>query len=287
MWTRSEFAKFIIEHEQRLIKALYEGFKPDAPEAPPAPEPPEPRKLRQSEQPGIDMNSIAREARVRVDRAAGSQRRRYNGLGGITDHAVRRCTVPTPTPNSAATWRKLLPEALAARIAFTLTASSATVGRSTELRAFRPRPSQASHRRAHGSCCARTRRTRPSSGTWPCRDGVVVSMPCWCRYRSTFLACSSCNRPTRSSSERPSRSTDHAATRSNSLRATACISLSRPGRPSRPLAPEMPWSLNTATTCQPWRSATASSSLHLVLDGLMIGRDADVEGNSSEFAWRS
>jgi hypothetical protein len=60
MWTRSEFAKFIIEHERRLIKALYEhGFSSDAPEPPPAPEP-EPRKLRQSEQPGIDMNDMLR-----------------------------------------------------------------------------------------------------------------------------------------------------------------------------------------------------------------------------------
>ena len=42
--------------------------------------------------------------------------------------------------------------------------------------------------------------------------------------------------------------------------ATACISLSRPGRLSRPLAPLMPWSLKTATTCQPWRLATACSS---------------------------
>ena len=59
MWTRLEFAKFIIEHERRLIKALYEGFSSDAPEPPPATEP-EPRKLRQSEQPGIDMNDMLR-----------------------------------------------------------------------------------------------------------------------------------------------------------------------------------------------------------------------------------
>ena len=63
MWSRSEFAKFIVEHERRLIKALYEGFKPDAPEAPSAPKPPAPRKLRQSEQPGINMNDMLRAAR--------------------------------------------------------------------------------------------------------------------------------------------------------------------------------------------------------------------------------
>ena len=63
MWSRSEFAKFIIEHEQRLIKALYGTYKPDAAsEAPAAPEPPEPRKLRQSEQKGIDMNDLLRAA---------------------------------------------------------------------------------------------------------------------------------------------------------------------------------------------------------------------------------
>jgi hypothetical protein len=47
----------------------------------------------------------------------------------------------------------------------------------------------------------------------------------------------------RSVNDRPRRSTDHAATISISRRATACISLSSPGRLSRPLAPEMPWSL--------------------------------------------
>jgi hypothetical protein len=62
MWTRSEFAKFIIEHERRLIKALYEGFKPDAPEPPPSRPEPEPRKLRQSERPGVDMNDMLRAA---------------------------------------------------------------------------------------------------------------------------------------------------------------------------------------------------------------------------------
>lgn len=60
MWSRSEFIKFIAAHERRLIEALYEGFRPDAPEPPPAPEPPAPRKLRQSEQPGISMNELAR-----------------------------------------------------------------------------------------------------------------------------------------------------------------------------------------------------------------------------------
>jgi hypothetical protein len=79
MWTRSEFAKFIIEHERRLIKALYEGFKPDAPEPPSRPEP-EPRQLQQSEQPGISMNSIARSIpKLRPPRAPGRQSRRWNG----------------------------------------------------------------------------------------------------------------------------------------------------------------------------------------------------------------
>jgi len=62
MWSRSEFAKFIVERERQLIRALDEGFKPDAAsEAPAAPEP-EPRKLRQSEQKGIDMNDLLRAA---------------------------------------------------------------------------------------------------------------------------------------------------------------------------------------------------------------------------------
>ena len=42
MWTRSEFAKFIIERERKLIEALREGFKPDEPESAPEPEPPPP-----------------------------------------------------------------------------------------------------------------------------------------------------------------------------------------------------------------------------------------------------
>lgn len=82
MWTRSEFAKFIIEHERRLITALYEGFKPDAPEPPPAPEPPEPKQLRQSERPGITMNELARRAsaaRPKPPSRPGQQQRRFNG----------------------------------------------------------------------------------------------------------------------------------------------------------------------------------------------------------------
>src|ERR1019366_1783631 len=46
--------------------------------------------------------------------------------------------------------------------------------------------------------------------------GVLVSMPCWWRYKSTPLACSSARNPTRSCSDRPRRSTDHAATWSKS-----------------------------------------------------------------------
>jgi hypothetical protein len=81
VWTRSEFAKFIVAHERRLIEALYEGFKPDAPELRPSrPEPPEPRKLRQSEQAGVDMNDLIRGIpKPRPPRAPGTQTRRFNG----------------------------------------------------------------------------------------------------------------------------------------------------------------------------------------------------------------
>jgi hypothetical protein len=79
MWSRLEFIKFIAEHERRLITALYEGFKPDAPEPPARPEP-EPRKLRQSEQPGIDMNDMLRSCpRPRPPRRPGQQSKRSNG----------------------------------------------------------------------------------------------------------------------------------------------------------------------------------------------------------------
>jgi hypothetical protein len=84
MWTRSEFAKFIIEHERRLIKAPYEhGFSSDAPEPRPSRPEPEPRQLRQSEQPGISMNELARSIpRPRPPRAPGRQSisPRFNGL---------------------------------------------------------------------------------------------------------------------------------------------------------------------------------------------------------------
>jgi hypothetical protein len=77
-WTRSEFAKFIIEHDRRLIKALYEhGFGSDEPEPrsshpePPEPEPPRKAKftpgtqawfhqLEPTQHHGVEMNSIAR-----------------------------------------------------------------------------------------------------------------------------------------------------------------------------------------------------------------------------------
>jgi hypothetical protein len=81
VWSRSEFAKFILEHERRLIEALYEGFKPDTPEPrPPRPEPPEPKKLRQSELPGVDMNDLLRSiSKPRPPRSPGQQQVRSNG----------------------------------------------------------------------------------------------------------------------------------------------------------------------------------------------------------------
>ncbi len=59
----------------------------------------------------------------------------------------------------------------------------------------------------------------------------------------------------------PQSVTLHAAIRSNFLRVASFNSASRPGRFSRPLAPEIPSSLYTLTTFQPLYSATAFSSL--------------------------
>jgi hypothetical protein len=74
MWTRSQFAKFIIAHERRLIEALAEGFRSDEPEPEPD-EPPPPkrpqyapgsqawfRSLPAPRRDGVDMNSLRRAA---------------------------------------------------------------------------------------------------------------------------------------------------------------------------------------------------------------------------------
>ena len=61
MWTRAEFAKFIIEHERRLITALYEhGFGSDAPEPSPSRPEPEPEPAPPARNKGISMNELAR-----------------------------------------------------------------------------------------------------------------------------------------------------------------------------------------------------------------------------------
>ena len=76
MWTRSEFAKFIIERERKLIEALREGFRPDEPESAPEPEPPPPpqnthppgsqqwyRSLRPPAVKGVDMAALGRQVK--------------------------------------------------------------------------------------------------------------------------------------------------------------------------------------------------------------------------------
>ena len=132
---------------------------------------------------------------------------------------------------------------------------------STKSRPFGPCPRQAGHDTFVDHRAFELGETRPSSETSPCRtawscrslaDADTDRRP----WRAVPAGCR-----TRSIRDRPSRSTLQAATISNSFRATAWSSLLRPGRLSRPLAPLMPWSLKTATTCQPWRSATACSSL--------------------------
>jgi hypothetical protein len=100
MWTRSQFARFILEHERLLIKALTEAFKPDEPSHPdPAPEPPpfkpEPipphetedqrlkRRARDDVRAGraVDMATMGRAIpKPRPPRAPGMQRLRGNGL---------------------------------------------------------------------------------------------------------------------------------------------------------------------------------------------------------------
>jgi len=76
--------------------------------------------------------------------------------------------------------------------------------------------------------------------------GVVVSMPCWCRCRSTWRAWSSPRNVTSSCRLRPRRSTDQAMTTSNWRRKASRSIALYAGRLSRPLAPLMPWSLRPA-----------------------------------------
>lgn len=160
---------------------------------------------------------------------------------------ITRRTVPTPTPRSRAIRRIPLPAALACRMANSLSAVS------------RGRPSRVPYSRARAKPETMRSRSiaRSNSANTPIiwniarPPGVEVSRPCLCRNRSTPLECSSRRSSSRSVSERPSRSTDHAATMSISRRATAFIRASRPGRPSRLLAPDMPASSNIRATAQP------------------------------------
>jgi len=112
-------------------------------------------------------------------------------------------------------------------------------------------------------------------------DGVDASRPCWCRYRSTPLACSSCNTSSKSVSDRPSLSTDEAATRSNSRRATPFRSADKPGRSFFPFAP--------LGFCGPQKLAPptilgALPRLALVADCRSSGRSWK-PGDKSQRAW--
>ena len=74
---RDELIKLAVE---RLLD-IFELFERKA--DPPVSEPPEPepRQLRQSEQPGVSMNDLARSVpRARPPRRPGMQQRRFNGL---------------------------------------------------------------------------------------------------------------------------------------------------------------------------------------------------------------
>src|SRR6516165_1342777 len=73
--------------------------------------------------------------------------------------------------------------------------------------------------------------------------GVVVSIACWSRYKSTPQASRCWMVSSKSLSERPTRSIAQAITISNFRRLASLSMVSRPGRPFRPLAPEMPASL--------------------------------------------
>src|SRR6516162_9870579 len=70
--------------------------------------------------------------------------------------------------------------------------------------------------------------------------GVVASIACWSRYKSTPQASRCWMVSSKSLSERPTRSIAQAITTSNFRRLASLSMESRPGRPFRPLAPEMP-----------------------------------------------
>jgi hypothetical protein len=96
MWSRSQFAKFLLERERGLIKALSEGFKPDEPE-PSHAEPPESepsrksrfspgsmewyRELKPVQPSGVCMNDLLRSIpKPKPPRAPGMQStQRWNG----------------------------------------------------------------------------------------------------------------------------------------------------------------------------------------------------------------
>ena len=156
-----------------------------------------------------------------------------------TFYPVSRETVPTPTPCSRAIARMLLPAARAARIVRTLAASSAMVaGRPSRVpSAFaRANPAMTRSRIIERSNSAKT----PIIWNIARPDGVVVSIPCWCRYKSTCLACSSCSSRQDQSAIGPTdRRSRLQPCRSLSERRPEA-SCSSPGRSSRPLAPLMP-----------------------------------------------
>jgi hypothetical protein len=77
--------------------------------------------------------------------------------------------------------------------------------------------------------------------------------------------------------ERAAQAVDRPGQITSNLCRCASLSIwSRPGRPSRPLAPLIPASLYRSITCQPRRSAIWHKAGDLVLDGLLVGRYADV-----------
>src|SRR5690606_9096918 len=108
----------------------------------------------------------------------------------------------------------------------------------------RSRPSIVRSRISSRSKCAR----EPITLNMSCPAGVEVSSARLRTNSPTFRASSSATSPTRCGRLRPSRSSAVTPTMSNLPSAAAFIRASSPGRLSRPFAPLMPSSVNSATT---------------------------------------
>ena len=149
-----------------------------------------------------------------------------------------RWTVPVPIPSDLATFEIPMPFASCFRTLRSVVLSIFGLPSFTPWATARLRPALILLAN-HGPL-----KFRKGAGTWKTSlpIGVVVSMACWSRYRSTPHASRCWIVSSKSISERPKRSIAHAMTISN-FRRLASLSIASSPAVFRPLAPEIPASL--------------------------------------------